>query len=82
MRKVKIKKVSETFYRFNEDIPFTGCFTVSEGVSYATKVVVQDEIPKHLIIAMGKNRAKMNDTHTSGFLRTNQIGTTTYLKLE
>jgi len=35
-------------------LPFSGCFTVREEISYAVKVSVADEIPKHVIASTGK----------------------------
>ena len=45
----------------------TSCFTVGEGTTYAAKVSVTDEMPRHVILSMGKNQQKNMDMQASGF---------------
>ena len=61
------KKIRDTFYQFNANSNMTGCFTVGEGNTYAAKVSVTDEMPRHVILSMGKNQHQDKDMLASGF---------------
>ena len=61
------KRIRDSFYNFTKGSNMTGCFTVGEGSSYAAKVSVTDEMPRHVILSMGKNQQKNMDMQASGF---------------